>query len=310
MNKSYVLIILLIILYASFTEHVRTGFGEANEVELPKWSVGDMWKFSADYKYKISMLGTVTEEITSDSRIISQYGSSYECYESNVTGGGTVYGQLFGEGITGTWVMKAKDYYQKSDLSLVKMTSEIEAVFMYATVSVTMNQIMEVVYNPPLEGNKGFPLTVGESWSATTTETTMTQTTYDGEVDSSTNSTTFTMNYFVLRSELITVSAGSFDTFVIRRTDPDGNYMETYYSPKAGANVKIRSYNATGEPEVVLDLIEYSYAAAEGEFPWFPIMVGGVITAVVVVSGVAYVLLKRKKPSVPLTPPTEQPSST
>lgn len=297
-------------LSALFTEYVRTGFGDLNEAEMPKWSIGDTWKFNVDYKEEIGLLGTVTFEVTSDSREVTQFGTSHVCYELNITGGGTVYGQLYEEGITGTWTMNGKEYCQKSDMSWVKSTVTTDATFTYATESMAMTQIVETSYNPPLDANKGFPLTVGESWAAATTETTTTEMTIDGSVDTSTDTSTYTKNYFVLRSELTTVSAGEFDTFVIKRTDPEGSHAEYYFSPEAGSDVKLKEYSAVGELQVTMELLEYSYAAAKEEFSWLSIIVGSVIAAAVVASGVAYILYKRRKtpvPSAPPTTPTEQP---
>lgn len=282
-----------------------------NKAEMTRYSVNDKWKFSVDYKGEFGMLGTLTSEITGDSVEITEFGKHYVCYEVSITAGGTVYGELYGEGITGTWTMNGKMYAQKSDLSDVKSTITTDVTVTYAGESMTMEQVIETTYNPPLESSG--PLTVGESWSAATTETTTMQTTIDGDVDQETDTTSGTWNYFVLRTEPITVSAGEFDTFVIRATDPDGSYSESYYSQEVGESVKVKEYDETGKLVGTVELLEYSYAAAEEEFPWLWVIIGIVIAAAVITSGVGYVLYKRRKPTAPVapptppTPPTEQP---
>lgn len=278
-----------------------------DEAEMPKYSVGDKWKLSVDFKEGIGLLGTATFEITGDSVEITQFGKHYVCYERSMTGGGTVYG----EGVTGTWTMNGKLYAQKSDCSNVKETMTMDMPFTYAGESHTTKEVTETTCDPPLEKYKGFPLTVGKSWSAATTETTTMQTTIDGQVDQETNTTTYTKSYLVLRTELTTVSAGEFETFVIKKVDPDGSYSEWYYSPEVGENVKETLYDETGKLWITMEVLEYSYAAAEEEFPWLWIIIGVIIAAAVIGSGVGYVLYKRKKPTAPVAPPappTEQPT--
>lgn len=310
MSKKIALIVFLLIPAALSTEYVDTCFGDAKEAEMPKYSVGDWWKFNVDYKEEIGLLGTATYEVTSDSSEITQFGTTFVCYEFNITGSGIVYGQLYGEGITGTWTMNGKTYLLKSDLSEVKLKMTTDATFTYVSVSMTMKQVIETTYNPPLESYKGFPITAGESWSAATTETTITQITMDGHDEQETNTTTSTKNYFVLRTQSTTVSAGEFDTFVIKTTATDGSYTEQYFSPEAGFAVKEEGYNATGTLQVTVELLEFNYTVAKGELSLLYIMIGSVIAVVVVVSGVAYVLHKRRKPPNALAPPTspmEQP---
>jgi len=287
------------------TIYVGTVVG-VNEAEMPKYSVGDKWKVNVDYKEAIGLLGTGTFEIIGDSVEVTQFGEHYVCYECKFTGNGTVYGQ----NVTGTWTMDIVMYAQKSDLSDVKSTSTTYATLTYAGESHIMKTVTETTYNPPRESG-GYPLTAGKSWSATTTELETTQTSIDGVDDEKTDNTTYTKSYLVLRTELTTVSAGEFETFVIKATDPDGSYSEDYYSPEAGFSVKEREYDETGKLVMTMELLEYSYAAAEGGFPWLWVIIGIVIAAAVIVGGVGYVLYRRRKPTAPAAPPTpltEQPT--
>jgi len=274
-----------------------------NEAEMPKYSVGDKWRVNIDYKEGIGLLGTGTYEITGDSVEVTQFGEHYVCYECKFTGNGTVYGL----NVTGTWTMDIMMYDQKSDLSDVKSTSITYATLTYAGESHMMKTVTETTYDPPLESG-GYPLTLGKSWSAATTELETTQTTIDGDFNEEIDNTTYTRSYLVLRTELTTVSAGEFETFVIKATDPDGSYSENYYSPEAGFSVKGREYDETGKLVTSMELLEYSYAATEERFPWLWVIIGIVIAAAIIVGGVGYVLYKRRKPTAPPTPPTEQPT--
>jgi len=296
----------LMIFLVLSTVYVGTVVG-VNEAEMPKYSVGDKWKFNVDYKEEIGLLGTGTFEITGDSVDIFPFEEHYVCYEIKFTGNGTVYGQ----NVTGTWTMNIVMYAQKSDLSDVESTSTTYVTFTYAGESHIMKIVTGTTYDPPLGSGKGYTLTTGKSWSATTTETEFTETTIDGDIDKKTDNTTYTRSYLVLRTELTTVSAGEFETFVIKATDPDGSYSENYYSPEAGFSVKGREYDETGKLVMTMELLEYSYAAAEEGFPWLWIIIGIVIAAAVIAGGVGYVLYRRRKPTAPAAPPTpltEQPT--
>lgn len=295
----------LTILTALSAIYVGTSFGGANEAEMPKYSIGDWWKFNVDYKQDIGLLGNATYEVVSDSCEITQFGSTYMCYEFNITGSGTIYGQLYGEAITGTWTMDGKIYALKLDLSDVKNKMTIDAVSTYASTSMTIEQVTETTYNPPLESHKGYPIAAGESWSAASTKTTTSKTIMNGFVDEQTNTTTSTTNWFILRTESTTVSAGEFDTFVITTIGPDGSYTESWFSPEVGFAVKEMIYSATGKLEVVMELLKYNYTAAKGELLWLGIITGGVI---VTAGGIVYVLYIRRKPpdaTAPSTSPME-----
>lgn len=247
--------IFLMIFLVLFTARIGKVVG-VNEAEMPKYSVGDKWKFNIDAKYEIGMLGTGTFEITEDSVEITQFGKSYVCYEVTLTSGGTVYG----EEMFGTWTVNGKTYVQKSDLSEVKQTQTSDLTRTYVGGSETVKIVTETTYNPPLESS-GFSLTVGKSWSAATTETKTTETTADGQFDEETETTTYTKSYLVLRTELTTVSAGEFETFVVKATYSFGGYAECCYSLEVGYNIKETYYDETGKLLATFELLEYSYAA-------------------------------------------------
>jgi hypothetical protein len=261
--------------------------------ELPKRSVGDRWKYTVDYKRTesspIGMIGTMTMEVTRDSVTVYQSGS-YECYEYTIEASGTVYG----EGITGTWTMSGKGYDVESDLSFAKTSITTDATFTYAEESSKITQEIETIYDPPLQANKGFPLSAGKSWSAIATKTTTTKTDIDGNFDQETDVTTDSENYIVLRTETTEVTAGEFQTFVIKVTKSDGSSTELYYSPNAEIEVKYLDYDEKGELAITSELLEYSVLAEAEPFPSvYVVAVAGL--AVVAIGGVlGYVLFSRR----------------
>jgi hypothetical protein len=247
---------------------IGTCLGTSSSSELPVWEVGDWWKQSITVSGEASLVGTYTITVVDDSAVISQNGQDYTCYELVVSGGGTIHGAINGLGLSGTWTTTEHHYYTTADQSWVKISSTYdETVTVYGagdyegqSNTVTSRLITETVYNPPFESTKGYPLSVGKSWTATTTETKQTQTTIAGETESETKTDSYTKNYLVTQTESVTVSAGEFETYVTRRTDPDGAYAETFYSPVAGFDVKQIEYDSTGNPYLTLELTDYNYS--------------------------------------------------
>jgi hypothetical protein len=279
--------------------------GEMTTADLPKDSIGDKWKFSVDYKPPFGMLGTMTWETTNDSYLLNQAGSNHECYETTITGSGTVYGEntSSARALSGTWTWTGKEYDVKSDLSWARVTTTINSSYIYGGNPHTYIYEEELTYSPPLEANKGFPLSAGKSWSAASTETTITVTTSDGQTSHDTNATTKSTSFLVVRTQMTTVSAGEFETFVVRRTYSDGTYSEFYYSPKTRSDVKGIAYDSTGNVTFSMELLEYSLVSER--FPIVYLVAGTVVAAVAILGGLGYLLSRRrKKPELVPKPPT------
>lgn len=288
--------------------------GTTADPELPKWQVGDWWKFSIEVSGDVSLVGTYTYTIVGDDVDVSQNGQELNCYKLDVSGGGTIYGEVYGKGVGGIWSSIEQHYYMKSDLSLVTFYSTYDETISLTdgsgvtTISLVVDEpiiskvITETKYNPPFETNKGYPLSVGKSWSAATTETTKTETTISGNTESSTETDSYTKTFLVLRKESTTVSAGEFETYIIKRTDPDGAYAETYYSPQVGFDIKQIEYDSTGKSYVTMELLDYEWQPAGNQTQFlttgiFPIL--AIISIIIAISAiVAIYLLKRKRTAV------------
>jgi tetrahydromethanopterin S-methyltransferase subunit F len=257
----------------------------------------------------INLVGTQTITVVSDDVDIFQNGQNFNCYQIDLLGGGTIFGDLDGTGIGGTWTVTEHHYYTKSDLSWVKLNSTFEETLSFndnsgstpiSTIQdgFTSKRFFDVIYNPPFEANKGFPLTVGKSWSAATTETTKTETTINGNTESTTESEAYTKTFLVLRKESISSSIGETEAYVIKRTDPDGAYAETYYSQEVGTDVKMIEYDSTGTIQSNMELLSYEYQSIGNDSnllatETFTIIAIGIILAISVLVTI-YVLKKKK----------------
>jgi len=312
MTKNNVSIIILLL---GLTLLLSTCFsnclGATASPELPQWQVGDWWKFSIEVSGDVSLVGTYTYTIVDDDVDVSQNGQEFNCYKLDVSGGGTIYGAAYGVGVGGTWSTTEQHYYMKSDISWVAIYSTYDEtvsvtdgsgttpISLVADETITSKVITETTYNPPFEANKGYPLTVGKSWSAATTETTKTQKTINGNAESTTESESYTKTFLVLGKESTTVSAGEFETYVIKRTDPDGAYAESYYSPQVGSDIKQIEYDSTGTPQITMELLDYEYHQTIDDTQFLTteiIIILTIFSIIIAISVIVTIyLLKRKR---------------
>lgn len=311
-RKHVSLIVSLSCLTLLFFSCLTNCFGTTSSPNLPQWHVGDWWKFSIEVSGDVGLVGTYTYTVVDDNFVVSQNGQEFICYKLDVSGGGTIYGDVYGTGIGGTWSSKEQYYYTKSDLSLVWLYSVydetvsvtdgsgVNTISLVADETIISKMVTETKYNPPFEANNGFPLTVGKSWSAATTETTKTETTISGATESTTETDSYTKTFLVLGKDSLSVSAGEFETYVIKRTDPDGVYAETWYSPQVGFDIKQIEYASTGETHVTMELLDYERQQTAGgtEFSvtgMLPIL--AIISVIIAVSAIVIIYLLRSKRS-------------
>ncbi len=309
-NKVHSVVLLLGLTLLFFT-YVTTGGGANVSPELPQWHVGDWWKFNIEISGETSLVGTYTFTVVNDDVDVSQNEKSFNCYQIVTSGEGILSGEVEGNQIEGTWTITEHQYYTKSDQSWVAFYSTYEEtltvkddsgatrISLVQDEKITSTTIKETTYNPPFEANKGFPLTVGESWSAATTETTTTETATNWSLESKTETEWYTKTFSVLRQESITLPTGETETYVVKMTDSDGAYSETYYSPDVGFDVKQLTYDLTGTVQVTLELLDYSYPTAEDiqqQLFSIEILQTFIILVIVAITLVAAILLlKRRK---------------
>ena len=293
---------MLLCLIIFFTS-LNTSFGV--NPDLPQWKVGNWWKFNVEISGDIiDLVGTSTYTVVSDDIDIHQNGQNFNCYQLDVLGGGKIYGN----GMEGNWTLTEQQFYLKSDQSWVAVhstyedtisfddASDVTPISLIADRTVTMKIVVNTTYNPPFDANKGFPLTVGKSWSATTTETSKIQTIVNGNIESKTESDAYTKSFLVLREESIIIPKGKVETYAIKRTDPDGVYAEGYYCPEIGFDVRTIEYNSNGILQKNLELLSYEYQpnGDDWHLPATGILPILVIVSIVVVSAIAAIYLFKK----------------
>ena len=219
----------------------------AQTASLPTRTLGDRWTLSLNYQMTSGMTGTMTEEITSTSVLVS----GYDCTEFTITGGGTNLGTWF----TGTWTMNGKQYETKTDYTTTRTENTLDS----ATTAFNETITTETNHNPPLN-NYAFPLYVGKNWTSTTTRAITSKHYLYGAWTNGTSNQITTQNFSVLRTEDVQVPAGNFQTYLIRMTDSGGSSSDIYYSEKAQKQVKELDYMPGGSLIFSLELLSYNVA--------------------------------------------------
>ncbi len=258
---------------------------------LPTRSLGDEWRFIVDYKGEEGILFNLTTTVTQTTT--QNPATNNECFELTSTGSGIVYGT----NISGPATFTFKEYYLKSDYSLVEINQNRTVTTNRADVTNRSSSTTNTVYSPAFGINGGFPLSVGKTWTANSTATSTTDTDTDGQLNHDSSTVQSTMNFKVDRTENVATSAGTFETYVLVGTAVDGYVQEIYYAPNVGMQVKETDYDPTGNVVATMELQSYSLAGSEA-LPVYWIALAGA-GAVVAVGVVGFVALRVRKPKNP-----------
>ncbi len=285
------------------------------DLEKPTYHVGDEWKYTMT-ETEAGMSGTIIMRVTGSTTITANE-TNYDVWSVEWEGNGT----FVSGGMSGTWtITNSVEYCKKSDFATVKRVMNMNMSGTYGTYSFSSLTHNETTYNPPIGASK--TIHVGDQWSvsstATSYETMHMEFSEHPELtqDTSKNSTyDASKSYICLKKETVAVTAGTFDTYVVKSTSPDGSYDMDYLCSKVGSAVKSESYNSDGENTMTIELVLYSYTGLEEEgvlgekLAGIPVLYWLVIIVIVIVIVIAVVALKRKKkmPAPPSPPQTGQP---
>lgn len=135
---------------------------------LPTRSLGDEWRFIVDYKGEEGVLFNLTTTVTQTS--IQNPSGNNECFELTSTGSGIVYGS----NISGHAAFTFKEYYLKSDYSLVEISQNRTVTTDRAGTTNRSSSTTNTLYSPAFGINGGFPLSALKTWAANSTATSTT----------------------------------------------------------------------------------------------------------------------------------------
>jgi hypothetical protein len=252
MSKIAILVVSLIVILAGSGLILNTTAADYQTAVSPTRTLGDRWTMSVNDQMPSGMKGTLTNEVTSTSVLVS----GYDCTEFTMTGGGTNSGGVISG--QGSWTMNGKQYETKTNYSKVKSSNTMES----STATFNETIMTATDFNPP-QDSWSFPLFVGKNWTTITTQTIVSQHILNGDYSQGNETKKVTFNFIVLRTEDIVVPAGEFQTFVLRmvlidNTPNNGTSSDFYYSAKAHNTVKELDYLPSGNLVFSLELLNYS----------------------------------------------------
>lgn len=219
------------------------------DAPLPTLAVGNHWTYSLTATSgTLSISATLTLTIV-DEETITVSGNSYDAFRIISSGSGSAIGPTLTAAVTvsGYSLARHSDFADIQDLVTTSFTFGGQ----------TLTQIQTTTNTPPILSGK-FPLSVGETWSYTTTTVTNTTTIPPVGVPTvriTTNTTSSTA--VVLNLQLTTVPAGTYDSYLVRSSSSTGS-QQTYYSPEVMQPIKQVSYNSTGTATTTVQLQSYN----------------------------------------------------
>lgn len=249
MRVSYAIIVLFFIIFGIVV--VAPVKSDANS---PSISVGDHWTYNYSVlSAGLNLTGTLKMTVVS-SETISSHGMSIDVFKLSEEGSGFMTGAT----VTGSWTISGTEFHRRSDLA----TAGSGAV----TITIVANGVsVTVVVSGDLsipQEQLSFPLAMGKTWTQTVTTNTNVTTTVNipsnpPHITTTSKSNTTTTTYAVIDNPVVSVEAGTFDTYEIRSSDKSSISL-SYYSPQANYLVKsVGTNSTTGQVTASMTLKEY-----------------------------------------------------
>jgi len=260
------------------------------QAEQPTYSIGNEWKYSIEFLSgtDVVMEGETTRKIIGEENVIVD-SVEYECFVMEIT---SSWQPIPPDTIA--WTESGTVYIQKSDLSMVRQDMEIKQM---SGEEITYQQISNATYDPPYN-QLDFPIDVAKIWWANTTRT---QTIEIPPFPPSTGTTEISQNFTVVKTEQVTVPAGTFDTLVIKYATLD-NINEEYYSSGANGVVKELVYDRNMNLMKRTELLESNRITPSGAIDTWLLLAVGIVAVVIVV--VVIIFIRRRPAGIPKIKPS------
>jgi len=270
------------------------------------WSIGDKW----EYRYTTvnpnqTTIFKMTAETTGESTVEID-GINYDVFVAELTGeletvditSPFIASLVQGSTINGTsYVVRENDETTKTVQNLEYQLINETGKFLNFTQTI-------VSITRAISGGKPDVIDVETNWVSTIKTITTTTTTFSGSyfdyyqpgytnTTTTTDTKTETFNCTCTGKENITTTAGTFETYEIRRTEVgEQGYLLQYLSSAVKGEVKDITYDHEGGTVIsLLELISYDVATASSPTPKTP----GFELAIVLCSIAIILLWKRKR---------------
>lgn len=242
--------------------------GSSPDLGRPSLTPGDSWTYHANSTLSPGLVidGTVTATVAAR-ETDPVLGVSMDVFRVNMTGSGSASGRVnspgFSGSVTGAWVLTGQELLETSELKVVSSTLDVLVNGTYAGFIGFTFRVQNTTELRILDDSWQYPLAVNSTGDLQA-EGSYTQDVYmSNGHNRTTGSGSWTISFALGSPESVPTAAGTFESYPIRETWPDGTFTETDLSPVVGNAVEIRSYNATGALLATQTLTAYRYQALE-----------------------------------------------
>lgn len=287
-------------------------------LERPRYAEGDYWTYATNLTeaFGLRFVGNTTAQAGRTAPVDVE-GTSVNALEVLASGGGTFAATVEGFGsIAGTWTVTGTEFWEAEGWKAVRSFARIVAegeipgtppvAVHFELANDTARVITEDTWRWPIAA--GATGATVERWNVTQ-NLTVQFSGFPPQWNESAVEGTFVTTFAHLRTEQVTVPAGTFDADVIREVRPEGVVRMRWFAPRVGNDVRVEGYNETGDRVTTSELVAYRYVAGvpPPPFPWIPVVLGALAVAAVAL-GALLVRRRRQKP-VEVWEPPEPPAS-
>jgi hypothetical protein len=290
-------------------------------MDAPAWSPGDNWnyRFNSTFAGSIFLNGTLRAEVQRLANVTVR-GVGVDVFVVDTDGTGTLEGvfptPLGDLPAAGFWNLTGEQLFATGSRTIVRTLITISAAGQVGILDLPFSLLwINSTSSRVVRDEWTYPVPVGFSGyvtlNASMAEDVFLQFGTNPPLNSSTlvdAEVTFAVS-LLSRSEA-TVPAGTFETYVVQESWPDGGTERFEYAPASGNNARTRTYNSTGAEITRTELVSYRYQAGEAPPSRLPIL-AAVLAIAVAVPLVAWWVFRRRRREREYTPPSlrEPPTS-
>jgi len=265
-------------------------------MNAPAWTAGDFWeyRFNTTFENSVYLNGTVRAAV-GETRTEVVRGVSVEVFVVNTSGRGIMAGafEIFNASVpvSGAWNLTGEEWITTASRKIVKSLVVIDADgkvpvpvpdtdFHLSWTNLTTNVIVQDAFTYPVPLGFSGTVRANSSWR----EDVVVQ--LGGNPPGTfvnVNQTEVAFTVSVPATGNTSVPAGTFETFEVRESWPDGSSDRLDYAPRAGNNARTEAFNSSGGSVSRTELVAYRYRAAEPMGDPVVLAVGiGVVVAVAI----------------------------
>ena len=245
----------------------------AVSVNAPGLAPGDFWTYRTNTSLSgLSLDGRVTLTVTGHAPTVVE-GTAYDAYAISISGAGTAEGTFeadFGStAASGAWNLTGQEWIEAHGLKVLSTVFDLEAEGKLRTQPVPLPFALRVQNTTSYRLSADvwrFPLRVNDS-AVVSTQMNFSEDfgLFFGLPTTPVHSAGlvwWNVTYALQPAVGVATPVGSFDSYPIRETFPDGSYTLYYYAPGAGYHARTETHTETSEIGST-ELVAYRYQALE-----------------------------------------------